>query len=94
MKQAFSYWVMITTLSLMWLLIGFGIGWTKRGTFNDKELKIAAKEEFTKALSWAVNNNLVTINSNEVSKLEANAANNMIEAEDAPDFGVPAEKND
>jgi hypothetical protein len=62
-----SFWGTIFVISIMWLIIGLGIGYMK-GRSDTREL---AKEKFVNAISWALSEELLVVNSNKLSELKA-----------------------
>ena len=62
--------VVAVVYSLFFGGIGFAIGYHARGSYNQKELKEVAKQEFTKAVAWAINEEVLIVNSNKLYKIE------------------------
>lgn len=75
MKEVFSYWGHLAIIAIVWCAIGFAIGWVQRGSYNEEQIKLAAKEEFSKATSWAISKGYLTVDTNKITRINSTSTN-------------------
>lgn len=61
------------------------IGYSMRGSYNQKELKQASREEFTRAIGWAISENILIVNTNALQKFSDILDSKMDESDIAND---------
>lgn len=70
MSDKSKLWIILIIISIMWVIIGGSIGYMKGSATANEKAREIAKEKFVDAISWAINENLLIVNSNKVEELE------------------------